>query len=381
VLIKYALQYFNVPIPDLFDPLKILGLIGLMMIVLEGALDLKLKREKWRMILTSLTTAFVILGLTSFFIGGIIWNFIDCTFYQALLYAIPLSTVSSAIVIPSVHHLMPDKKEYLVYESTFSDIIGIMAFDFMVYVPDPGTTYAGAISINILISVFASIILSYILVVLFQKIKSNLKIFLFLSILALLFSIGKLFHFSALLIILIFGLVLYNHKFFFRGVLKKLIEERSVRMIRKDFRLITEESSFLILTFFFVVFGMTMDLTSLGNPLVIFVGVYSLIVIYLIRLINLKVFHRFSIFPEISIAPRGLVTILLFIRIPERYYLEEFDPGIILFIIISTSLIMMLGLVFSGHDEKELSRPPVENGQSEEGQQGQIEQPGNDSMI
>jgi cell volume regulation protein A len=43
--------------------------------------------------------------------------------------------------------------------------------------------------------------------------------------------------------------------------------------------------------------------------------------------------------------PRGLITVLLFYSIPAQLTLSEFDPGIVLFVIIATTLLMTLGLV------------------------------------
>ena len=44
--IQQLLTYFNLE-PDYFSTLEILGIVGLIMIVLEAALDLELKKEKW----------------------------------------------------------------------------------------------------------------------------------------------------------------------------------------------------------------------------------------------------------------------------------------------------------------------------------------------
>ena len=49
-------------------------------------------------------------------------------FETSLLFTIPLSVLSSAIIIPSLEGLSEYKKEFMIYESTFSDILGIVAF-------------------------------------------------------------------------------------------------------------------------------------------------------------------------------------------------------------------------------------------------------------
>lgn len=126
--IQQVLNYFGIE-PEYFNTLEILGIVGLIMIVLEAALDLELKREKWPIIWKSFIIAFVSLVLSSVLITFVIQLFIqNLDFLSALIYAIPFSIMSSAIIIPSVSNLSKDKREFMIYESTFSDILGILFF-------------------------------------------------------------------------------------------------------------------------------------------------------------------------------------------------------------------------------------------------------------
>ncbi|NNF01606.1 MAG: hypothetical protein HKN22_02890, partial [Bacteroidia bacterium] len=50
-------------------------------------------------------------------------------------------------------------------------------------------------------------------------------------------------------------------------------------------------------------------------------------------------------FPELFIAPRGLITIILFLSIPASYHIDRFSEGVVFFVIIVSSLIMMGGLM------------------------------------
>lgn len=356
IALQFVVKYLGFKIPDLSQYLGLLGVVGLMMIVLEGALDIKIHRNKIRTILAAFATSVLILGITNSLIAGILNVFLFIDFMDAFLYAIPLSVVSSAIVIPSVHTLIPAKKEFMVLEATLSDIFGIMLFAFWINEPAEGQTYFQAISMNIIISVGVSAILSFILVYVFHKIKTEIKFFLFLAILALLFSIGEYFHYSALLIILIFGLVLNNTHVFFRWKLKQLINHEKVQEIRHEFVIITNETSFLIRTFFFVVFGLTMNLEGLFHYEAIFISVLIMQVIFLTRALNLKVFLKSTIFPQMLIAPRGLVTILLFQKIVEHYGIVPFNEAILAWVIIGTNFVMMLGLIFSGSTEDDILR-------------------------
>ncbi len=350
LLIKEGLEIMGVGELNLFPILEVLGIVGLIMIVLEASLDLELKKEKLSVIWKSFTVALIGLAVTSLIIAYTIQAFLDTSLFEALVYAIPLSIMSSAIIIPSVSNLSKDKEEFMVYESTFSDILGIMFFYFLLEsvnmdgAKDLGLHIVGNIALTIIISV----VLSYILIYLFHKMGTNVRLFLLIAILILLYAIGKLMHFSSLIMILIFGLILNNHTFFFKGKLKKLVDEKSIKTIYGDFNIITVESSFIVRTFFFVIFGMTIALSSLVSINVIVISIIILAAIYFLRFLILKLFVRHDIYPQIFVAPRGLITILLFFGIPEEYQIKAFDSGILLFTIIISSVIMAYSLIHHG---------------------------------
>ena len=266
---------------------------------------------------------------------------------RSLLYAIPMSVLSSAIVLPSVNGLSEERKEFMIYDSTFSDILGIMFFYLMVqdFSAVGEQNLAQAFSFNVGITIAISIIASYVLVLVFQNIKSNVKLFLLISVLILLYSVAKLMHFSSLLIILVFGLVLNNPNVFFIGPLKKLINEDSMKRILTDFSLITIESAFVVRTLFFVIFGSTIVLSQLLSVTVFLESIVILIIMFGIRWLFLRIFVGKDLFPQVFIAPRGLITILLFFAIPKEFQIVEFENGILLYVILATSLLMTWSLI------------------------------------
>lgn len=358
--VQLIAKSFGFHIPGLAGPLRLLGIVGLMMIVLEGALDFDVHRKKLKMIFAACASSLIILGITNALIALALVQINGIDFGNAFLSAIPLSVVSSAIVIPSVHNLIPAKKEFMVLESTLSDIFGIMLFEFWVYDPDSGVSYPDPATADIFISIGFSIVASFILVYVFHKIRTEIKFFLFLSILALLFAIGEYFHYSALLIILVFGMVLNNTHIFFRGPLSKLIDEEKIESIRDEFVLITLETSFLIRTFFFVAFGMSMNLQGLFDITTLLTAGVVLVIIFLTRALNLLVFVRSgSIFPQMLIAPRGLVTILLFNKLIEHHNIVPFSEGVLALVIIGTNLVMMVAMILSGNREEDIMRKSV----------------------
>ena len=337
------------------EALELLGVVGLIMIVLEAALDLKLQKKKQSLLVRSFFVALISLLLTTFAIAFIFKGRIFEDYFSSVLYAIPLSILSSAIIIPSVASLSDTKKEFMIYESTFSDILGIMFFYFMLGGYD--TPSAGDVAINvsgnILITVLLSVVISYAMVLMFQKLKAKVKLFFLIAVLVLLYATGKMFHLSSLLIIMVFGLVLNNYSIFFRGKLSNFIEPHSLKEITEDFHVVTMETAFVVRTFFFVIFGMTLNFSGITEVSSLLIALGILAATYAIRFVMLKALGGKSILPQLWIAPRGLITVLLFFSIPEQFQTESFNPAILLIVILSTSFIMSGGLIAKKEDFEE----------------------------
>lgn len=358
ILIKLAIDYVGLPWLDGDTEalvLETLGTVGLIFIVLEAALDLELSKEKWPIIWKSIVVALFALLLSSFAIAAFLnWLVLD-DFYTSLVYAIPLSIMSSAIIIPSVVDLKEDSKEFMIYESTFSDILGIMFFYLLLGNAETSSTSAviGNVGVNIGVTILLSLVMSYGLTYLLQRITGHLKLFLIISVLLLLYALGKMAHLSPLVLILIFGLMLNNHKVFWRGKLGGVIDDSKLKSITHEFHLITLETAFVIRTFFFVIFGVTIVLSALLDMNVLFISTVIILLLYLVRYILLRIFNKKNIFPLLYIAPRGLITILLFFQIQgaySEYYSEDFNSAILLFVIIASSIIMTVALIQNGMD-------------------------------
>lgn len=345
--LQYAIKYSESKLIDFRPILEILGIIGLIMIVLEAALELELKKESILPIVKSLVIALISLIGSAALAAWILYDFIpEMTWQSARIYATPLSILSSAIIIPSVKGLNKEKRNFHVYESTFSDILGIMMFYFLTGQLEPGESN-GALGFagNFILTVFISLVASYAIILIFQRIKSNVKLFLLIAVLLLLYAVGKQLHLSSLIIILIFGLVIANMKLFFKGSLSKFLDYEKAHKIYYELHTITAETAFVVRTFFFVVFGITIVISSLFNYEVALISSLIMLSIYALRFVILRIFVGPDIFPQVLVAPRGLITVLLFYAIPAQAIIPEFEAGILLFIIIGTSLIMTGGMV------------------------------------
>jgi NhaP-type Na+/H+ or K+/H+ antiporter len=347
VILQYGLKYFTTDIIDFFPALEVLGIVGLIMIVLEAALELKLTKDKLVPILKSMAIALIGLMASAWVAALILYQFVpDMTMHSAWLYATPLSILSSAIIIPSVADLSENKKEFHIYESTFSDIMGIMMFYFLIGKLDPSKDSGLAgFGINILLTVVIAIIASYAIILIFQKIKTQAKLFLLIAVLLLLYAVGKKLHLSSLIIILVFGLVIANMRVFFGGKLINFLDYKKAKQIYDELHIITLETAFVVRTFFFVVFGLTIAIASLFSFNVAMISILIMLSIYAIRFVLLRTFVGSDILPQLFIAPRGLITVLLFYAIPAEAQIATFEPGILLFVIIGTSLVMTFAMI------------------------------------
>ena len=333
--------------------IPVLGTIGLILIVLEGALELDLKLEKIKLILKGFLAALVLL-LTN--VAVLSWGFEVFLQYapqQALIYAIPLSIISSAVAIPSAASLIDAEKEFVVYESTFSDILGIMLFYYAIGQLENQQSLLGweplsKLGFQIFGIIIGSITISFLLLWLIKKIEHQVKFFLILALLILVYALGKYFHLPALVTIFIFGLFLSNSQQLLPAVLKSKLSEQETAEELHEFHLLTAESTFIVRTFFFLFFGFSIPLSNFSQPMPYLVGLIILGAMFGLRYLYFML-TQLKISPGALayMAPRGLISILLFLQIKDLEFLKEFRTGLneqeLLVVILFSMVLMALG--------------------------------------
>jgi Kef-type K+ transport system membrane component KefB len=343
----------NIVIPLPSQIIESLGVVGLIMIVLEAGLDLKIRKDKLTLIRNSFFSALIILLLSTALVTAILYYWLREDIIKSIVYALPLCIMSSSIVIPSIHHLTERKREFLIYEASFSDILGIIFFNYFIAREVLTWQSLGSFSGNFIVAIILSFFLSLALFFILTKTKLEVKFFLIFSLLILVYAGGKLMHLPSLMIILAFGLLINNWEAIQQLPYMKKISHWEMGSIRSSLHSITAESSFLVRTFFFLLFGFSIDIRFLYEGEVWLVGSLIVAGLFFIRLIYLRYSLKTNIFPESFFIPRGLITIVLFYKIPAHLKLTTFNDGILFFVILSTSIILALGMLFyktSGED-------------------------------
>lgn len=347
MILKGVADYYQLNLLVPKTVLEILGVVGLILIVLEGALDLKITKDKKQLILKSLLSALSVLFITTIAIADILHFAFDMPFKQALPYAVAMGVISSSIAIPSVNKLNEEKREFIVYESTFSDILGIMLFNYVISDKLLSINTGATFFINLILICLISFVCTVLILLLFKYLRGHIKVFLILSILILVYSLSKQMHLPSLFFILVFGLVLNNAEPFLKGRIKEFLHPQKLISVNRELKGMTIELAFLIRTFFFLLFGYSIDIKLIFSIPVLLTGTVIVMVILIIRYVFLRYISQTNVFPELFIAPRGLITIILFYSIPTQLTSDKFNEGVLSFVIIVSGLIMMLGLIFS----------------------------------
>jgi NhaP-type Na+/H+ or K+/H+ antiporter len=271
----------------------------------------------------------------------------------SILSAIPLAIISSAVAIPSAASLLNQEREFVVYESTFSDILGIMIFNYALRQFEAqqdliGTTPLVSLFLQILGVIVISLAITYVLFRLIRQIDHHVKFFLILALLILVYAFGKLLHLPALVTIFIFGIFLSNVKSLLPRFLKNYLDLDQTEKELHEFHILTAESTFIVRTFFFLFFGFSIQLTDFNSIQPLFYGGLIILVMLLLRYVYFTA-TTFKIKPSslVYMSPRGLISILLFIQLKEVQFIDlttsPIDERVLLIVILISMLVMLIG--------------------------------------
>jgi len=343
-IVRQISTLLKIQIPDLTPLLPILGTIGLILIVLEGALELELDKSKTTLIKRSFVVSFIPMIALAFLVGYIFHKVEHLPFKNCLTNVIPLCVISSAIAIPTVKNFTASNREFVIYESSFSDILGVVFFNFIAFNTSFGFHSFAYFGLQLILVTIISFIATIGLSVLLNKIDHHIKFAPIILLVILIYEVSKEYNLPALIFILSFGIFLGNLNELdqFKWI-QKLHPNQLSKEVHK-FKELIIEATFLTRALFFLLFGYLIETSEIlnTNTLVWAIGIVA--AIFLIRALVLWLV-KLPITPLLFIAPRGLITILLFFSIPAAQKIILVNRSLVIQVIILSVLVMMFGMM------------------------------------
>jgi Na+:H+ antiporter len=321
----------------------IIGTIGLVLIVLEGALDIKLRREQLRLVSGAIAMAAAGFVLSTALFGMVATEVLNLSLFQALIISIPFAVISSAVAIQSSHFLPPHGREFVIYESSVSDIIGVLVF-FALLNSDGSLSSVvrgllGGGALSLLLATVCSVGLALML----MRIDGHIRFIPLLAGLFALYSIGEILHLSPLIMVLMFGLALNNPGIITRFTPLRGWMDSSYETTLTQFKLLVMELTFAVRGFFFILLGYWTDLSDLASLSAWLAAAFVLSVIYAGRYATLKSFNHSLTSSLTWIAPRGLITVVLFLAASKAIPLPGFAGGTVVIVVLISAALVAVG--------------------------------------
>jgi len=343
-IVRQLTTSFDIQLPDFSPVLPGLGTIGLILIVMEGSLELELNKSKFGIIKKSFAGALLPMLALSFLLAFAFRYFGNFGLKDSLLNAIPFCVISSAIAIPSVRSLTSRDKEFIIYESSLSDILGVLLFNFLALNETINTPSFGHFAFQLLIIAVVSFLATIGLSFLLSKIDHHVKFVPIILLVVLIYFISKIYHLPGLVFILLFGIAIGNLEELKQFKWMEIFKPDELNKEVKKFRELTTEVAFLVRALFFLLFGYLIEAAEVLNTDTFLWALTIVLLIFLLRAIQLKL-SSLPLEPLLFVAPRGLITILLFLSIEPTHTISLVNKSLIIQVIILTALFMMVGLI------------------------------------
>jgi hypothetical protein len=341
IALRFGLDAHGVQL-DWVDPVvPIIGTFGLILIVLEGALDLELRRDRARLIAVSGAAALVGFVVCAALFTLLLQRYLGLDAYRAALAALPFAVISSAIAIPSAAGLPPRPREFVVYESSVSDILGVLVF--YAWLESGGAIDLFELDIlqTLAGSVAAAAVAALGLYALLNRLRGHVRFVPLLASIAFIYAAGKAVHLSPLIVVLAAGLILNNPRLLHRVPVLARLHTPAYDDTLREFKGLVAELTFATKSLFFVLLGYWTDLSHMADPRAWVIAGAMLAVIYASRFALLVALRLPSVEQLVWVAPRGLITVLLFLAATESADLRTFPFGAVMLVVLATSALVV----------------------------------------
>lgn len=342
IALQVAVSHTRLEIPNMRPVLPILGTLGLVLIVMEAGLEIRFKKKKMRGLTYGVLASVVLMVLFVSILTFAVMRIWKLPIAPVLLNVIPLGIISSAVAISSSGLLSRDQREFITFESSASDIFGILLFDFIVLNNESFVRGIIDFTSKTLIIIPIAIILAVVLAWMLYKMNYHINYIIILTAVVTTYAIAELLHLPGLVLVVVFGLLLANSHFFQDTFINRLVDFNKFGSDISSFKKILTELTFIVRSFFFIMFGFYTNLSGLLNPQSFTIAAAITALIFLLRWMFFLIFVR-HYGKLVWFAPRGLITILLFMSLPDTFRISVINEEVVTLVILMTISVMMIG--------------------------------------
>ncbi len=336
IVLRHALDPAGFDLKWVEPVVPILGTLGLILIVLEGALDLSITRGRARLIATSSAAAALGFGVALAGVAGFCAWSLGMPIPAAVLAAIPFAVISSAVAIPSATGLPDRVREFVIYESSLSDILGVLVFYSWLGANGSFGDFAldlfGSGALSLTVALAAAPVVFYVI----NRLEGHVRFLPLLAAIVFLYAGGKVVHLSPLVLVLVCGLLLNNPHLIRWHAWLRSIERDGYDQTLKEFKGLVAELTFATKSFFFLMLGYWTNVRLMGGVSAVMTAVAVIAIIYASRFLVLRALRRDTA-ELLFIAPRGLVTVLLFLAAGSTRTIDAFPFGAAMLVVLATS--------------------------------------------
>jgi len=338
----------------------IVGTIGLILIVLEGALDLEVSADRARTIAKAGASAVIGVALCTLAFAALFHFALGYAPYLSVLAAIPFAVISSAVAIPSTAGLAVAPREFVIYESSLSDIVGVLVFFAALVSKGNPAAFAlelfGGGALSIVVALAASLGLYAIV----NKADGHVRFLPMLAGLVCLYAIGKALYLSPLVFVLVAGLVIGNPHLLDRWPRLKRLHSPDYDQTVSEFKGVVAELTFATKSLFFLLLGYWTDVAALLEPRAWGIAAACVGFVFVSRRLVLRALRVNDAASLTWIAPRGLITVLLFLTAAETGAFGTFPFGALMLTVLVTSSLVALAHRGRGEQESALPAPAID---------------------
>lgn len=337
LIARQCLDAFGVRYHWVDPAVPVFGTLGLILIVLEGALGLTVSRERRGLILTATVSSLAgfVTGIAAF---ALIFGYLlDMAPKVAVLAAIPFAVISSAVAIPSAAGLSGQPREFVMYESSLSDILGVLVF--YAWLSSQGSLegFAADLIDDGGLSLIAALLSGIALFYFINQIAGTVRFLPILAGLVFLYAIGEELHLSPLIVVVVCGLIISNPDLVTWHARLRGIKNKAYGQTLGEFKGLVAELTFATKSFFFLLLGYWTDVKVMLSIEACLVAAAGIAFILASRWVILRVLGQPAIAQLLWLAPRGLVTVLLFLSARETGKVDAFPFGSVMLVVLATS--------------------------------------------